>query len=195
MGNYGIQVSNNPTPFPTGTPIVYTVVQDHALASGQGSQTKNWTYYIKNGWKWWRAFAIPDQTNGGTLGIQVRQFGPDSSHSYQEGVPWQSNDTLQASTANVASTIYYDYKLPMSAHGFNIYDNVSAVSGACTLTQTVFVKDPYSGALQSVVGQSALTHSTGLNTLVCAPGIALPTQPQRLPLELSIFQFLLGRIL
>ena len=181
VGSYQVQVSDNPTPVSTPGTNVYTVVADTAtnVAGGQGSQTKNWMYFIREGYKWMRLLVTPESTNNGTLNVQARLFGNppagDAIRSYVSGVPWKSADQLASSVtqSNGAVTYFYDYKLPQDAHGFNLFTNVSAVSGAATITSTVEVKDPTTGQLQSIALGTAAA-ATGFSTITVGPGYAAP---------------------
>jgi hypothetical protein len=157
--SYQIQVSDNPTPVTTPGTNIYTAVQDTATyaSGGQGEQTKNWSYFIREGFKWFRLLVTQETTNTGTLNVQVRLFGNppagDAARSYTSGVPWKQSDVLAApgSTAS-AVTYYYDYKVPQGAHGFDLYSDLSAVSGATTLTVTINKKDPGTGQLIALGG-------------------------------------------
>ena len=187
VGNYSVQGSDNPTPVSTPGTNIQTLVQDTTVVTGgSASETKNWAYAIREGWKWIRFVAQPDaltNTVTGSLNIQVRLFGNptagDAARSYVSGVPWKSMDTL-APTGTILSaaggtpvTTFYDYKLPQSAHGINIYTNVAGVSGASTIVSYVYEKDPVSGQLQSV-GAGVATHAANYSSIMINPGYAAP---------------------
>jgi hypothetical protein len=179
-GSYSVQVSDNPTPVSTPGTNIYTVVSDtSSFASGASPVvTKNWSYYIREGWRWIRFVTSQETTNTGTLNMQVRLFGNppagDASRSYLSGVPWkQSDNFINAGVISGAQTVYYDYKLPQTAHGFNLYTDVSGVSGASTLISTIYVKDPYTGQLQSI-GVGSTNHTANVNTIIVNPGYASP---------------------
>lgn len=180
-GTYSVQVSNNPTPVSTPGTNIYTVVQDTATygSGGQGAQTKNWSYMIREGWKYIRFLFTPESGNGGTLNIQVRLFGNplpgDASRSYVSGVPWKATDQLANSVVQSgAGTIYYDYKLPQTAHGLYVYNNDLGVSGASTWVCTLMAKDPTSGQLQAIAVDQTQPLAAGFNTMVVNPGYNSP---------------------
>lgn len=179
-GTYSVQVSNNPTPVSTPGTNLYTVVQDTATfaTGGQGAQTKNWAYFIKEGWKYIRVLCTPATGNTGTLNFQVRLFGNPSSgdaqRSYVTGVPWKQSDNLyNATVQSGAATVYSDYKLPYGSRGIHVFTQTAGVSGASTLTTTVNIKDPVTGILQPVAVNTA-TLAAGFTTLTISPGYANP---------------------
>lgn len=186
-GQYSVQVSNNPTPPATGapgttpTPSIYTVVQDASSynTGGQGGETKDWSYYIREGWKYIRFYFNPESGNAGTLNVQVRMFGNpptgDAARSYTSGVPWKQSDILaQSVVQSGAGTVYYDYKLPQGAHGFYLYTDDLGVSGASTLTTTVYSKDGSTGQLQSLGVNATIPHAAGFNTMIVNTGYSSP---------------------
>jgi len=174
-GSYSVQVSNNPTPVSTPGTNIYTVVRDKStyLSGGSETQTLNWSYIISAGWRYIRFLATPESGNAGTLNIQTRVFGNpttgDAQRTYQEGIPWKDSYLVNDKTAQGAATFYQDFKVPSTATGFILAQNVSAVSGASTITSTVMTKDPVSGQVQSL-GALAATTAAGYTTLCIAPG-------------------------
>ncbi len=202
-GNYSIQVSNNPTPVSTPGTNIQTIVQDTATAAagGAGAQTKNWDYFIREGWKWIRVIAQPDAStniNTGTLNTQIRLFGNpipgDASRSYLSGVPWKQSDainglnTVLSAAGATPVTTFVEYKLPQTAHGINIYTNVAGVSGASTIVSYVFEKDPTSGQLQQV-GAGASTHAANFSSILINPGYSSPYPVATPPTGQTILSF------
>lgn len=162
-GSYAVDVSNLPTPVSTPGVGYYTAVQDDATytSGGQGTQTKNWAYILSDGWKWFRFRTTPETGNAGTLNLQARVFGSgpqgttgaigaSANRTFGKGVPWKSADILNNAAVLAAGTFYSDYKMPMDAQGFIVYNNIG-VSGTVTLVSTVCYKDPTTGQLLAQV--------------------------------------------
>lgn len=176
-GKYSVQVSNNPTPVSTPGTNIYTVVQDNSTwaSGGEGTQTINWAYIIKSGWKYMRFLCTPETGNVGTLNISARVFKDNLNNLsvnriQSEGIPYEDSRVLVNVSAQGAVSNYYQYKLPNGFSGFYLYQNVSAVSGASTITCTPYVKDPVSGILQAM-GSGVATHATGFSFYGAAAGL------------------------
>lgn len=156
LGTYQVQVSDNISSSATPIPPYYTIVQDAAIVAtpGPGAQTLNWSYFVKNGWKYLRVIANPSTSNTGTLNVNMRTFGSDVQRgNLQEGVPWQGSAVLIPS-ANYATPGggFAEFKLPYMAHGVELIQNITAITIAATpsLTGTLYTKDPQSGVIMAV---------------------------------------------
>ena len=181
-GTYSVQVSNNLTPVSTPGTNLYTVVKDTSTFTSGGSLalTKNWYYVIRSGWRYIRFLCTPETGNTGTLNIQARVFGNpptgDAARSYTEGIPWQDSDTLVSAVSQTAVTNYYDYKLPTMAKGLYMYQNISTVSGAATLIANVEAKDPTSGQIVSLTGNTMAASAVSYAG-ICLSGAITGTGP------------------
>lgn len=183
-GYYAVQVSNNPTPAATNVSQIHTIMRDDTTyaSGGSNSETLQWLYNIAAGWKYMRFVVIPESGNTGTLNLSARVFANDgnvqglvNTHTYVDGVPWRGSEVVSnnITDAAVTTTNYQDYKLPRSATGLSLFTDVSSVSGAATITTTIYQKDPNTGQLQALA-KTAASAVTGVYVLNVAPGYASP---------------------